>query len=149
MNIKKPISIITSPVFGALAAVGAALLLTVILILFNSPAPEKTLRAFFFGPWSSPWFLGNALDGMALLLTASLGAAIAFRGGTFNLGGEGQIYLGGLSASVVLLSSASAPLPVNAPFSVVLLCFAALAAMITGGLMGGFSGLLKKRLGMN
>ncbi|MDR0496325.1 MAG: ABC transporter permease [Treponema sp.] len=113
--------------------------------------------AFFFGPWSSPWFFGNTLDGIALLLTASLGAAIAFRGGTFNLGGEGQIYLGGLTASVVLLTGrgwltwhhwavagndGGLPAPI-------LLILAALTAMVTGALLGGFSGLLKKKFGMN
>ena len=143
------IPFIGAPAFGALVAVGAALLLTVIIIFFNSSVPGKTVMAFFIGPWSSPWFLGNTLDGIALLLCASLGAVIAFRGGTFNLGGEGQIYLGGLSASVVLLSFGQAALPVNALFSIVPLCLAALAAMIVGSLMGGFSGLLKKRLGMN
>jgi simple sugar transport system permease protein len=105
------------------------------------------IRAFFIGPWASPWFLGNTLDGIALLLTASLGAAIAFRGGTFNLGGEGQIYLGGLAASVVLLARDAAGIgPLPAP---VLLCLAAVAAMITGGLMGVFCGALKKFFGMN
>ena len=131
-----------SPFISALVAVGAAFLLTVILILVNSANPVKTFRAFFLGPWSSPWFLGNTLDNIALLLTASLGAAIAFRGGTFNLGGEGQIYLGGLTASVLLLNAGSLP-PVLA------LCLASFAAMAVGGLMGGFSGLLKKRLGLN
>jgi len=133
---------ITSPVFGAVIAVGAAVLMTVILILANSPYPGKTIRAFFIGPWSSPWFLGNTLDGIALLLTASLGAAISFRGGTFNLGAEGQIYLGGLAGSVVLLSSTTFPAPL-------LQIMAAAAAMAAGGIMSSFSGVLKKRFGMN
>ena len=137
----------SSPLFSALIALGAAILLTVILILVNSPEPGKTAGAFFFGPWSSPWFLGNTLDGIALLLTASLGAAVAFRGGTFNIGGEGQIYLGGLAASLVLLAGQDKfSSPLAAP---VLLLSAAAAAMLSGGLMGGFSGLLKKKLGMN
>ena len=144
MKFKKPLFITASPLFGAVIAVGSAILLTVILILFNSPAPGRTTRAFFLGPWSSPWFLGNTLDGIALLLTASLGAAIAFRGGTFNLGGEGQIYLGGLAASALMLAGQGGSFPAAA-----LLLSAAIAAMLVGGLMGGLSGALKKRLGMN
>jgi len=144
MKYKRPLFITASPLFGSLIAVGSAVLLTVILILVNSPLPGRTIRAFFLGPWSSPWFLGNTLDGITLLLTASLGAAIAFRGGTFNLGGEGQIYLGGLAASVVLLSGQGGSIP--APL---LLLSAAIAAALAGILMGGFSGALKKRLGMN
>jgi len=142
MKIKKPFPAFTPPVFGTAMAVLSALILTVILISFNSKNPGKAIGVFFLGPWSSAWFLGNTLDGIALLLTASLGAAFAFRGGTFNLGGEGQIYLGGLAASVILLAGIPLPGPL-------LLLSAAIAAMITGGLMGGISGLLKKRLGTN
>jgi len=145
MPLKKPSFIKNSQVFGAAATVLSALFLTVILIFFNSKNPGKILGIFFLGPWSSPWFLGNTLDGIALLLTASLGAAFAFRGGTFNLGGEGQIYLGGLAASMVLLSF-KYPGPLPAPL---LLVLAAMTAMLVGGLMGGLSGVLKKQLGMN
>jgi riboflavin transport system permease protein len=143
MKLKKPLlKIVASPLLSPVIAMGSAVLLTVILILINSANPQKTLAAFFLGPWSSPWFFGNTLDGIALLLTASLGAAIALRGGTFNLGGEGQIYIGGLTASVVLLTHS--PLPPS-----LLLLLAALAAMLAGSIMGGISGLLKKHLDMN
>jgi simple sugar transport system permease protein len=124
--------------------VGAAILLTVLLIILNAPAPLATLRAFFLGPWGSPWFLGNTLDSIALLLTASLGAALAFRGGCFNMGGEGQIYIGGLAAAATLLSGPDAPVP-----GWLMLCLAAFAAAAAGGAMGAVSGILKKRLGAN
>jgi simple sugar transport system permease protein len=89
--------------------------------------------------------LGNTLDSVGLLLVASLGAMVSFRGGTFNLGGEGQIYLGGLAASAVLLAGGdnfALPGPV-------MLFFAALGAVITGGLLGSAPGILKRRLGAN
>jgi len=155
MIVKKQFLVVYSPVFGAVIAVLSALLLTVILIFANSSDPGKALGVFFLGPWSSPWFLGNTLDGIALLLTASLGAALAFRGGTFNLGGEGQIYIGGLTGSMVLLAGSRAlAAPQFAPHSALLsapllLLLAAMSAMIVGGLMGCLSGVLKKRLGMN
>jgi simple sugar transport system permease protein len=133
---------IPAPVFSALITFVSAVLLTILIIIFNSPSPRQTLGAFFLGPWSSPWFLGNTLDRITLLITASLGAAVGFRGGTFNLGGEGQIYLGGLAASVVLLRFPSgADLPA--------LFAAALAALLTGGAMGAVSGILKRKLGAN
>jgi simple sugar transport system permease protein len=133
--------------WGTILALGAAVLLTILLITSNSSNPGKTLRAFFLGPWSSPWFLGNTLDGMGLLLTASLGAALAFRGGCFNLGGEGQIYLGGLTASGVLLFWGKDLTGRGWSFGI--LCLAGLLALGAGGVMGAFSGILKKRLGAN
>jgi simple sugar transport system permease protein len=131
-------------VFGALIPLLAALLIPVIFILTMADEPLKTLAVFFAGPWSNPWFLGNTLDGMALLLTASLGAALAFRAGCFNLGGEGQIYLGGCAAAAVLLASAGRAAP-----GPLMLVFAAIAALSAGGIMGAFSGLLRRTTGAN
>jgi simple sugar transport system permease protein len=84
---------------------------------------------------------------MGLLLTASLGAVLAFRGGCFNLGGEGQIYLGGLTAAAVLLFWGDGLS--GAGWSFGLLCLAGLLAMGAGGAMGALSGFLKKRYGAN
>jgi simple sugar transport system permease protein len=136
---------IPAALVGALLSVGAAAALASLIILAAASDPGATLGAFFIGPWRSAWFLGNTLDGVALLLTASLGIALAFRGGCFNLGGEGQIYLGGLAASAVLLSGEA----LGPAASAGLLCLAALAALAVGGLMGGLSGLLRKRFGAN
>ncbi|QQO09522.1 ABC transporter permease [Breznakiella homolactica] len=128
--------------YGSVITLVCATLVAVILIAVNSASPAASLKAFFAGPWSSPWFSGNTLDSIALLLTASLGIALAFRGGTFNLGGEGQIYIGGLAASALLLSGETFP-------GWTMLIFAAIAAMAVGGAMGAVSGLLKRRFGAN
>jgi simple sugar transport system permease protein len=128
---------------GAVITVGAAVLLIMLLIAFNVPAPGKTMGAFFIRPWSSAWFAGNTLDSIALLLTASLGFLIAFRGGCFNLGGEGQIYIGGIAASAVLLSGGGAGTGGDGA----LLILAALSAAAAGGAMGALSGILKKCFG--
>ncbi|MDR3343721.1 MAG: ABC transporter permease [Treponema sp.] len=141
----KVLTIISGPVFGAIITLGTAILLTMILIMVNAPVPFKTLRAFFIGPWGSPWFFGNTLDSIGLLLTASLGVVIAFRGGCFNLGGEGQIYLGGLAASVVLLGGQAGG--GADPFG--MCCLAGLAALVAGGAMGALTGILKKWSGAN
>ena len=119
---------------------GTALLIPLVFILAGSGEPRDALAAFFTGPWSNPWFLGNTLDSMALLLCASLGAAVAFRGGCFNLGCEGQMYLGGCTAAAALL----APLGIPGPAA---LLVAALGAIIAGGAMGGLSGILRRRFG--
>jgi len=139
-NMKSVKSVKIDRLIGAAIPLAAALAIPVIIIFLKSDSPLKTLEIFFTGPWTNRWFLGNTLDSMALLLTASLGAAIAFRAGCFNIGGEGQIYCGGCIAAVVLLSGKYFP-------DGLMLTFAALAAGGTGGLMGAFSGLLRKRLG--
>ncbi|MDR1148479.1 MAG: ABC transporter permease [Spirochaetaceae bacterium] len=96
---------------------------------------------FFAVPLTSIWLAGNTLDYMALLLCASLGSAFAFRCGLFNLGLEGQIYVGGLAAACVLLFMP----PSCPPF--VLLSAAAAAACLTGALAGIFCAFLKNTSG--
>ncbi|MDR2633829.1 MAG: ABC transporter permease [Treponema sp.] len=129
--------LIPGPAFGTLIALGGGIVLILLIMGLHAPAPAKTIRAFFLGPWSSPWFLGNTLDHIGLLLTASLGTCIAFRGGCFNLGGEGQIYLGGLAASVVLLWG-------HGVLGWGALGLAGLGALGAGAALGALSGLLKK-----
>ncbi|MDR1257356.1 MAG: ABC transporter permease, partial [Spirochaetaceae bacterium] len=98
---------------------------------------------FLAGPWSSAWFAGNTLDYMALLLCAALGAAFAFRCGLFNLGLEGQIYLGGLAASCVLLYALPA-----CPAGLAL-TLAAAAGCLTGACMGLLCAFLNRISGAN
>ena len=143
---KKNYSIYTDLILGSFIPLGTALIIPLVFIIAGSVYPARTLAAFFIGPWSNTWFLGNTLDSMALLLTASLGAAAAFRGGCFNLGAEGQIYLGGCAAAAVLLGGGCIPGPLPGP---VMLVLAALAAAVTGGIMGGVSGVLRKVCGAN
>jgi simple sugar transport system permease protein len=138
--------ILPAALLGAVITVIAAILLTVLIICAASTDPGETLQAFFLGPWESPWFFGNTLDSVGLLLTASLGITLAFRGGCFNLGGEGQIYLGGLAAAAVLLAGKNMS---GGAFAPILSCLAALAAMTAGGVMSAISGILKKYFGAN
>ncbi|MDR1390598.1 MAG: ABC transporter permease [Treponema sp.] len=129
---------------GVIIVLSTALLVPVMLIvvsaLFQRGNPLGILRAFFIQPWTSLWFFGNTLDSITLLLAASLGAATAFGGGCFNLGGEAQIYLGGVAASALLcLPLGGAPV----------LLLAAAGASLTGGVISGIPALLRRRLGVN
>jgi len=139
---KKNYSVYKDLLLGAILPLGSAIIIPLIFIFAGGNNPGKTALVFFTGPWSNTWFLGNTLDSMALLLTSSLGAAIAFRGGCFNLGGEGQIYTGGCAAAIVLLYKKTLP-------GSLMLFLAALAASVTGAVMGGVSGFLRKNLKAN
>ena len=139
---KKTYSVNKDLIPGIAIPLVCALVIPLVFIAVGSDNPQKTLKIFFTEPWSNAWFLGNTIDSIALLLASALGALVAFRGGCFNLGCEGQIYLGGCAAAIVLLHK------INLPGGLMLL-LAALAAAAAGGLMGGVSGLLRKRLNAN
>jgi simple sugar transport system permease protein len=91
------------------------------------------------------WFIGNAVDASAVLITASLGAFIAFGMRLFNFGGEGQIYAGGVAASAVILLFQPLAANLSGGASVLVLVPAAAASVVAGGLLGAVSGVLKQR----
>ena len=57
------------------------------------------------------YYLGSALNLGSLYMVAGLGASISIKSGEFNLGGEGQIYLGGFIAAIILNRLAALPAP--------------------------------------
>ncbi|MDR2900607.1 MAG: ABC transporter permease [Treponema sp.] len=126
------------PYYSSIIAFAAAIIAAIFFIVLQASNPLDALTSFFAGPWSSPWLFGNMLDQSALFITAGLGIVLSFRGGTFNLGGEGQIYLGGLAASAVLLSMKNLPGPIA-------LMLACLTAITVGALLGTLSGWLKMK----
>ncbi|MBW3612919.1 MAG: ABC transporter permease [Chloroflexi bacterium] len=74
------------------------------------------------------------------LVFTGLSVALAFRVGLFNIGAEGQLYLGGLLAVIVGFSLTGLPFFIHLPL--------ALAAGFAGGALWGFiPGLLKARTG--
>jgi simple sugar transport system permease protein len=107
-----------------LAVLGAVLIGAVIMLITGH------------NPWQAYWaMLEGAVVGQNLAATISraapivgmgLTAAVAFRAGFFNLGGEGQLVLGGLTAALVALY---VPLP-----GLLLLPLAFLAAALVAGL---------------
>ena len=82
------------------AALGAAILLAALYALLASSDPREALAAFFVGPFANPYSLNSLLESAAPLLACALGACIAFRAGSFNLGGEGQASVGTLAAAL-------------------------------------------------
>lgn len=80
---------------GALAALALCALV--------SSEPLRAARLFFLGPFESLYRFGNMLGSSTVLVLSALGASLALRGGLLNLGGEGQIALGGFAAAMAAL----------------------------------------------
>lgn len=74
------------------------------------------------------------------LILAGLAVALGFRAGLFNIGAEGQIFIGALFATAVGISLPDMPLLIHLPLAV--------AAGFLGGALWGFvPGILKARTG--
>lgn len=86
--------------------------------------------------------LANTLAKSMTLCLTGLATAVAARAGIFNVGGEGQLYLGAVASAYL-----GARLSGQSPLLALPLCF--LAAIAAGGLYAFIPGLLKVKLKVN
>ena len=124
------------------AALVLAILVSSLLMLIVGNDPILALQALFEGAFGSVNAIANTLSNAIPLLFTGLAFSIAFKGGLFNIGGEGQLFIGAFVATVVGLAMAESPWFVAVPIAIV-------AGALAGGLLGGFIGLLKAKLGVH
>lgn len=84
--------------------------------------PPEVIAIMLRGALGSPYGVGYTLYYSTSFILTGLAVAVAFHAGHFNIGGEGQALMGGLSAALVALSLPFVPFPLLA-----LLCVAGAA----------------------
>ena len=114
-----------------------SLLALVILVFFVSGSPARTLYFFFAGPFKNLYSFGNMLNAAIPLILGALGVTVAMKAGCFNLGGEGQIYLGAFVTTAVALA-----LP---RFGVIGAILAVLAGGLCSGALAAISGFCRAK----
>lgn len=125
----------------------AALLLSVVLALAlggiimaaSGHDPIEGYSLMLQGAFGKPRLIGDTLAKSATLCLTGLATAIAAQAGIFNVGGEGQLYLGAMASAIV-----GAKLTGVSPLIGVPLCL--LAAMAAGGLYAWVPGVLKVKM---
>ena len=85
----------------ALIAVGIGIGISLILALATGPSPLATLKALWVGSVGSPDSLAVTINNAVPLILTGMAVLVAFRTGLFNIGGEGQMYMGALGAVLV------------------------------------------------
>jgi simple sugar transport system permease protein len=121
-------------------AVIAALSCGAVLILLAGADPVVGYLALFNGAFGSLNSIVEVLVKATPLLLAGLGIALAFKAGYWNIGAEGQIFMGALAAVWVGLNAHEWP------------AYVAMPAIIGAGFLGGavwglIPGFLRARLG--
>lgn len=123
-------------------SLGGAFAVTVLLLWALSSSFGDAFRLFFAAPFGNAYYFGNMLAEVGILVLAGLGAGVAFGSRNFNLGGEGQVYLGSVVTAAICLA-----LPSGSPVLVPLL--AAVASALASASLGWASGRLKLSLGVD
>ena len=137
-----------------IAATVLAFLIGGLVVLIQGSNPVSAYRAIFEGTglnWFFPWVTGEVRDEAArdlqqtllvttpLILTA-LAVAFAFRCGLFNIGGQGQFWVGLIGALWIGTHLEGAPRPLHVLLGLV-------AGILMGAIWGGIAGILRATVG--
>lgn len=120
----------------------AALLLGAAMMLALSTNPITGYHAMVVGAFGGSYALGATAVRAAPLLFVAIGVTIAFRANVLNIGGEGQLAMGGLAGSAVALALPNLPTAVLVPLVL-------LASAGGGAVWGAIPGAFKAYLNVN
>lgn len=125
-----------------LAAICAALIFCALLLLADGKDPLQVYSTMFMDALMTSYGLSEIVVKMIPLSTCALGVAVAFRMQLWNIGAEGQFYLGAIGAGYVALHYTELPALVMIPMMII-------AAMLCGAIWGGVAGFLKNKWNVN
>ena len=123
-------------------AVAAALIVGAVMLLLLGVDPRVGYAAMLDGAFGSANSVADSIVKAAPLLFVGVGICIAFRGGMTNIGGEGQLVVGALAATLAALSLPHWPGWAIIPTGL-------LFGFLAGAAWGGLPGLLKAYLNVN
>ena len=147
----------SSRIGGILVPIAATLLAFLIgglVVLITGNNPITAYKAIFAGTglnWFFPWVTGETREAaandlqqtlilMAPLILTGLAVAFAFRCGLFNIGGQGQYWVGFSATLYVGTHMEGLPRPLHVFLAIV-------AGILAGAVWGGIAGLLKATVG--
>lgn len=122
-----------------LLAIFSALLISSLVILVSGADPLKAYGALAEGAVGSQVAIVETLIKATPFLLVGLGIAVAFRGGLFNIGVEGQLFVGS-AVTVIIGYSFHLPFYLHLPLALI-------GGMIGGAIWAGIPGFLKARYG--
>ncbi len=102
----------------------------------------KAFSSFFRAIFGSLYGLSEVLVRATPLLLTALGVSVGFRTGFFNIGAEGQIYMGAAAATAFGLAFPGLPPALMIPGAFI-------TAFLTGGVWSMVPGVLKARFGLS
>lgn len=128
--------------FSLLISIIVALVIGAILMIITGYNPILGYKAMLKGALGSPRVFGNMCAKALTLCLTGLATAVGARAGLFNVGGEGQLFLGGLAGTMVGVWCCNLP-----PILAIPLAFIVSAAV--GGFYAWIPAVLKVKLKVN
>jgi len=143
---KRPHSSALALVLAPIGAVAFTLLVSALLVLWAGAPVGQTYALLLQGAYGSVFALSETLTRAIPLMLTGLAATVAFKARLFNIGAEGQLYVGALAAVAVggMHGGGGWDLP-----PAVLFVLMMLAAALAGALLLLGPALMKTRMGVD
>ncbi len=129
---------------GSLLAVAFAALVGLVLIASIGVSVPDAISAFVDGTVGSPYSIAASINRSLAFALVGFGFILANRANLTNVGGEGQIAVGGIAATAVALYGHVSGLPLGLAFIVPML-----AAVLAGAAWGALAAIMKVKAGTN
>jgi general nucleoside transport system permease protein len=101
---RQPLPVWADVILLPLVNVALAFVTVGIIVRIIGVDPFHALKLLVVGAVGSPESIGYTLYYATNFIFTGLAVAVAFHGGLFNIGGEGQAYLGGLGCGLAILA---------------------------------------------
>jgi general nucleoside transport system permease protein len=117
-----------------------AFLVSGVIVLILGESPLEAVRLLLYGAFGYGEAIGYTLYYATNFVFTGLAVAVAFHAGLFNIGGEGQAYMGGLGVALAALTFGFLPALLAIPLAVIM-------AALLGAVWGFIPGWLQARRG--
>ena len=134
-------STIGSRVVRVLVAIVIAGILSSLLFWASGANPIDAYAALFRGSFGTLYGFEETITQTGILILMAVAVALPSRAQLWNIGGEGQMFMGALAAAMVALGVPGPPALITV--------LALVVASVVGGLWAGLAGILKARWGAN
>lgn len=121
-------------------SVGIAVIIGSVIMLATGKDPLAAYGAMFSGAFGGPRQIGETLLRATPLIFTGLAVAYGFRSGLFNIGAEGQLFMGGLAAAFFGIALGGLPSVISIPLVL-------LSAAVAGGLWAFGPAIMKAKIG--
>ena len=126
----------------SLLAVIVALIISMLIIATMDVSPVKAMSKMLSGALGDKNAIAETLVKMTPLIFTGMSYALANRCGLTNIGMEGQLYVGALTATIAGVYIHGLPMAIHLPLTMI-------AGFLGGAIWGGIVGVLKVRFGAN
>lgn len=121
-------------------SVAIAIVIGSIVVLAAGKSPIEAFGAMFYGAFGGMRQIGETLLRATPLIFTGLAVSYGFRSGLFNIGAEGQLFMGGLAAAFVGVQIGGLPWAASVPLVLI-------SAALAGAAWAFIPALMKAKIG--